>query len=342
MGDTEKKPDPLHCTMSLGDHLEELRARLILAILGLTLGAIVALVVGKHIVRFIERPYVSAMKKRMAPTPPKVSEPNEPNELAFVELFFAKMATALETEPNAPEIDPNRVEFFRKVAADAVKEWTGQLPGAEPDKKGALPRYARLQVLKPAEAFTAYMKISFIAGLLLTCPWVFYQLWMFVGAGLYPHERHYVRTAVPFSAILFIAGALFFLFVIAPLSLKFFLFFGDALGVSSNWTLQGYISFVTLLMLVFGIGFQTPIAIFILVRTGLVSLEVLRDVRKYVILGCVVVAAVATPPDVISQIALAIPLYALYELGMLLAHFAGKRAEKREPSQDSYDRSPSD
>jgi sec-independent protein translocase protein TatC len=329
MGDTEKKLDPLHCTMSLGDHLEELRARLILAILGLTLGAIVALVVGKHIVRFIERPYVSAMQERMAPKVSEPNEPNEPNELAFVKLFFTKMAAALETEPNAPDIDPSRVAFFQKVAADTVKEWTGQLPGAEAGKKSALPRYARLQVLKPAEAFTAYMKISFIAGLILTCPWVFYQLWMFVGAGLYAHEQRYVRTAVPFSAVLFIAGAMFFLFVIAPLSLRFFLFFGDALGVSSNWTLQGYISFVTLLMLVFGIGFQTPIAIFILVRTGLVSLEVLRDVRKYVILGCVIVAAVATPPDVISQIALAIPLYALYELGMLLASLVGDKVAQQ-------------
>jgi len=330
MGDTKKKLDPLHCTMSLGDHLEELRARLILAILGLTLGAIVALVFGKHIIRFIEKPYVSAMQKRMAKTEPTASEPNEPNELAFVKLFFARMATALETDPNAPDLDPNRLAFFQKVAADTVSEWTGQPPEGAPDRQGALPRYARLQTLKPAEAFTAYMKISFIAGLILTCPWVFYQLWMFVGAGLYEHEQRYVRTAVPFSAVLFIGGAMFFLFVIAPLSLNFFLFFGDALGVASNWTLQGYISFVTLLMLVFGIGFQTPIAIFILVRTGLVSLEVLRDVRKYVILGCVVVAAVATPPDVISQVALAIPLYALYELGMLLASLVGdKEAQKK-------------
>ena len=327
MGKTDKKQDPLDCTMSLGDHLEELRARLILALLGLTLGAIVALIVGKHIVRFIERPYISAMAKRVAKTEPPVVEPNE---IAFLDLFFARLGAALATDPNAPEIDPNRVVFFQKVAADTVREWKGTTADENPDGQAKLPRYARLQVLSPAEAFISYMKISFIAGLILTCPWVFYQLWMFIAAGLYEHERHYVRSAVPFSAALFIAGAMFFLFVIAPLSLNFFLFFGDALGVASNWTLQRYISFVTLLMLVFGIGFQTPIAIFILVRTGLASLEVLRSIRKYVILGCVTVAAIATPPDIISQIALAIPLYALYELGMLLAHIAGKRAKAAE------------
>lgn len=322
MGETEKKKIPLDCTMSLGDHLEELRARLILAIVGLTLGAIVALVFGTHIIRFIKLPYVSAMKEHSAKVKQTVAEPNE---VVFVELFFSKMA-ALSTDPNAPTLDPNQVAFFRKVSLDAVRTWKGDVQGEDE----ALSPWDRLQVLAPAEAFIAYMKVSFIAGLILTCPWVFYQLWMFVAAGLYEQEQRYVRIAVPFSAALFVGGALFFLFVIAPLSLRFFLFFGDALGVASNWTLERYISFVTLLMLVFGIGFQTPIAILILVRTGLVSLEVLRGIRKFVILGCIIVSAVATPPDVISQIALAIPLYALYELGMLLASLVGdKQAQKR-------------
>ena len=325
MGDTEKKHDPLDCTMSLGDHLEELRARLIMAILGLTLGAIVALVFGTHIIRFIKQPYASAMKQHAAKRQEK-QELAEPNEVAFVELFFRTMTTAALTDANAPPLDPNHVAFFRDVSLDAVRTWHGVNQGRET----TLSPWDRLQVLAPAEAFIAYMKVSFIAGLILTCPWVFYQLWMFVAAGLYEHERRYVRTAVPFSAALFIAGAMFFLFVIAPLSLKFFLFFGDALGVASNWTLQRYISFVTLLMLVFGIGFQTPIAIFILVRTGLVSVEALRGARKFVILGTVVVAAVATPPDVISQIALAVPLYGLFELGMLLASLVGDKVAQRQ------------
>lgn len=335
MGKTTKKHDPLDCTMSLGDHLEELRARLILALLGLTLGAIVALILGTHIVRFIERPYISAMTKRVAE---KKSAVVEPNEIAVLELFFAKLGTALTTDPNAPAIDPNRIAFFRKVATETILEWKGITIENAKEAEPTLPTYARLQVLAPAEAFVAYMKISFIAGLLLTCPWVFYQLWMFVAAGLYEHERHYVRSAVPFSAALFIAGALFFLFVVAPISLKFFLTFGDLLGVASNWTLQRYISFVTVLMLVFGLGFQTPIAIFILARTGLVSLEALRGARKYVLLVVFIVAAVATPPDVISQITLAIPLYALYELGMFLAQIAGKRAEAAEAKRSAEDR----
>ena len=253
MGKTKKKKkqEPFDSTMNLGDHLEELRARLILAIIGLVIGAVICLCFGPKIIAFIKAPY-----------------------------------TKLSENP--------------------------------------------LVTLGPADAFVAYMKISLVAGLILTSPWVFYQLWMFVAAGLYPKERRYVYVAVPFSVLLFITGALFFLFVVAPISLRFFLKFGDIIGVAPNWTLQKYVSFITTLMLVFGIGFQTPIAIFILNRTGLVSIPALRRSRKFVLLGIFVVAAMATPPDVISQVTLAVPLYALFELGILLSWFA----ERRRKSQD--------
>jgi len=323
MAKIRKILDPENCTMSLGDHLEELRARLILAIMGLTLGAIVAMAFGTRILEFIEKPYVNAMGKwiREKETPRKKAEMT-----TFVDLFFTTLTASL--DPNAPQFDPNRVEFLRKVSLDSVDAWSNKAWGAASDTE--LPTFARLQVLAPADAFIAYMKVSFIAGLILTSPWVFYQLWMFVAAGLYPAERKYVHTAVPFSTALFVIGALFFLFVIAPLTLNFFLGFGDLVGTASNWTLDRYISFVTVLMLVFGIAFQTPIAIFILVRTGLVSIATLRRVRKFVILGMAVGAAIATPPDVLSMISLLIPLYGLYELGIILALFAEKKNKQKE------------
>jgi len=239
--------------MSLGDHLEELRARLLLAILGIVIGTIICLAFGTRLITFIEQPYTNL----------------------------------------------------------------------KPDKP--------LSVLAPADAFLAYMKISMIAGLILSSPWVFYQLWMFVAAGLYEHEKRYVYIAVPFSVSLFITGALFFFFVVAPISLRFFLKFGEFINVEPVWTLQKYVSFITILMLVFGLGFQTPIAIFILNRTGLVSIDALKRSRKYVLLGVFVVAAVATPPDVISQITLAIPLYALFELGIILCYFVGRKKRAQSP-----------
>lgn len=102
--------------------------------------------------------------------------------------------------------------------------------------------------------------------------------------------------------------------------------FSKFIGVEAKWTLEKYISFVTMLMLVFGVGFQTPIAIFVLNRTGLVSIQALHRSRKYVLLAAFIVAAVATPgPDVISQVTLALPLYLLFELGVLLSYFTGRK-----------------
>ncbi len=256
MGGKKKQYDPIvGSTMSLGDHLEELRTRLLLAFSGLAVGFILCAVFGKYIIEFIKWPYASVMSR------------------------------------------------------------LGENPV--------------LTTLAPAEVIISYMKICLISGLILSSPWVFYQLWMFIAAGLYPHERRYVHLAVPFSAVLFVTGAMFFLFVVAPLCLRFFIKFSNILGLSRTWTLQYYVSFITRLMLVFGIAFQTPTAIFFLNRTGLVSLRALTRARKYVLLVIVIAAAMATPPDVVSQIALAIPLYFLYELGILLSYIASIRQKSR-------------
>lgn len=189
----------------------------------------------------------------------------------------------------------------------------------------AMGEQARLIALGPADGFVSYVKISLITGLILSCPWVFYHLWMFVAAGLYPSEKRYVYIAAPFSAALFIAGALFFIVIVGPLTLGFLVKINNFLSLSSQFSFRIYIAFMTHLMLIFGIAFQTPTAIFFLNRTGLVSLEALSRSRKYVLLVIVIVAAMATPPDVVSQIALAVPLYFLFELGILLSRFANLR-----------------
>lgn len=242
--------DPLDSTMSLGDHLEELRSRLFYALAGIVVCTIICFCLGKKIISFIEMPYINVM-------------------------------------------------------------------GEE----------ARLQTLAPADGFVSYMKISLIGGLVISSPWVFYHLWMFVATGLYSNERRYVNMAIPFSAALFVTGALFFIFVVAPITLGFFVKFNQRmLDVSSNFTFQKYISFVSTLMLVFGIAFQTPVAIFFLNKTGLVSIQTLRSSRKFVLLGIFVVAAFVTPPDVVSQITLALPLYLLFELGIALSYIAGRKS----------------
>ncbi len=313
--------------MSLGDHLEELRARLILALLGLFVGMIVSLIFGTHILRVIEWPYHRARAERAASLQ-KVDTPRVEGEaLGLVDTLFNTLTDRLAHDPNAPrDLDPKRVAWLHNVSTQAVKAWMQKKEYVAPPDT-----LSSLIVIAPAEGFLAYMKVSLISGLILTAPWVFYQIWMFVAAGLYPKERKYVYKAVPFSAGLFIVGALFFLLVIAYLTLKFFLMFDDSVGVASQWTLQKYISFVTVLMLVFGLAFQTPIAVFVLVRMGLVGIKTLRAYRKYVVLGLAFVSAVATPsPDPMTMMALLVPLYGLYEVGILMAVFAEKKAKEQE------------
>ena len=334
MGKEKKKkkkepPATLDTTMSLGDHLEELRARLILAILGLLVGSVICLFFGRRIITFIQGPYDRIMKGYAQE---KVEEFLTPWGY-LSDAFFNNMLEAIDSDPNAPEIDQNVVTYAQKIYADTVKYLLD-----DPNYVAAVAEVhssasGKLIVTAPADAFIGYMKISLITGLIISSPWVFYHLWMFVAAGLYVNERRYVRIAVPFSTALFIIGALFFLLVVAPLSLKFFLGFGHYIGVSSYWTFQKYVSFVTMLMLVFGLGFQTPVAIFVLNRTGLVSIAALKSSRKYVIVGMFALAAVATPPDVISQITLAVPLYALFELGILLSWLAERKRQKQEAAE---------
>ena len=115
------------------------------------------------------------------------------------------------------------------------------------------------------------------------------------------------------------------MFIVAQLSLAFLLKVNLWLGLKSNWTFPKYVSFISALMLVFGIAFQTPIAIFFLNRTGLVSIRALCRSRKYVFLAVFIIAAMVTPPDVISQVTLAVPLYLLFELGILMSYLAGRR-----------------
>ncbi|MHC4477944.1 MAG: twin-arginine translocase subunit TatC [Planctomycetota bacterium] len=285
----KKKYDPLETTMSLGDHLEELRMRLIYALAGLGLALLVCLFFGRRIILFIQGPYLRVMS-RYAP-----SQPVDPNAAS---------------DPNA-DSDPNAV----------VTPNTGTTQDV------------RLRTLGPTQGITSYMKVSLITGLIVASPWVFYHLWMFVAAGLYPNERKYVYMAVPVSVVLFITGALFFMFVVAELSLAFLINVDRWLRFESNWTFPMYVTFITTLMLVFGIAFQTPLAILFLNKAGLVSIKALRRSRKFVVLGIFVVAAMATPPDVVSQVTLAVPLYFLFELGIVLSWFAGRKKKSQDDQQ---------
>lgn len=315
--------------MTFGDHLEELRRSIIKALLGVVVAAAVCLIFGKEILSAICAPL-----------------------------------------------------------------WRVQLANGLPPQ---------LQVLSPTAAFTAYLKIALLAGLIVAMPWVFQQIWNFISSGLYAHERRFAKLFFIPGSLLFALGVAFVYFVVLPVVLQFFISFnksfeatdltpgalqrllltnpvepeeavaapsliqlpvvaqdpkdakpGDAwinestrtlmirtrtgllstplhVGsmpspVQSQFAIDFYISFVLMLCLGFGVAFETPIAVFFLARTGIVPIGMMQRARRYVILGCIMFGAVLTPPDVISQMLLAGPMYGLFEIGLFVARVAERRA----------------
>lgn len=182
----------------------------------------------------------------------------------------------------------------------------------------------KLYVTEVTGSFYAYLKIALFAGIFGAFPIVFYQLWMFVAPGLYKHEKKVVIPLVLISSALFLVGAGFCYVVVLPLALKFLIgFSGDLLNPII--TVGSYISFAGLLMVTFGLAFELPIIAFFLGKMGLISSQFLARGRRYAIVIILVIAAIITPPDVFTQVVLAIPIYFLYEVSIILVKFTGKK-----------------
>jgi sec-independent protein translocase protein TatC len=179
-----------------------------------------------------------------------------------------------------------------------------------------------------AEAFFTYMKVSFLAGIVIASPVIIYQFWVFVAPGLYEKERKYLVPIVFLSVIFFIGGALFCFFIVFPFGIKYFLSFSTDV-IQPLISMKEYLSFTAKMILAFGLIFELPLVIVFLAKLGIVSVDFLRKNRKYAILLIFIVAAILTPPDVVSQILMAIPLMFLYEISIIGAIFFGKKKEKK-------------
>ena len=162
------------------------------------------------------------------------------------------------------------------------------------------------------------LKITLMAAFLVALPVVLYQVWAFVAPGLYSHEKRLVLPLVVSSTVLFFTGVAFCYFLVIPAMSRFIAKFAPvAITVAPD--IEQYLGFVLTLFLVFGVAFEVPIAVVVLARMGIVSIEQLRKVRGYFVVGAFIAAAVVTPPDVISQLSLAIPMCVLYEIGIIAA-----------------------
>lgn len=195
----------------------------------------------------------------------------------------------------------------------------------------ALPEKSYLIYTGLTQAFFTYMKISFFAALILTSPFLFYQIWKFISPALMPREKIYVVPFVLSSTMLFIGGILFGYFVVLPPAFSFFVSFNNQY-LQAMITFNDYLSLFVKFLLGFGLSFQLPILIFFLAKLGIVTDKLLSKNRKYAILMIFVVAAILTPsPDALSQILMAVPLLFLYEVSIFIAKFAAKK--KTVPAQ---------
>lgn len=247
--DTSASSDPLQSSeMSFGDHLEELRSRIIRAVLSSIVAFLLVFLWHTDVMKLVVAPYT-------------------------------------------------------KVAIDLRMD-------------------ASLKSIAPAGAFLAYLKVSFIVALVVSAPFWIYQFWAFIAAGLYKHERRAVYKFAPPMFLLFMGGVAFGYLVLIPVGLRYLLSFSDP-SVIQNWIgLSEYLALFTTLTLVLGLVFELPIVMALLGKLGMISSRTFREKRRFFVLAAFIIGALLTPPDAVTQILMATPLIALFEIGIMLAWFA--------------------
>jgi len=190
----------------------------------------------------------------------------------------------------------------------------------------ALPEGTRMIATGVVTPFLVPVKVTAVVAFMLALPWVLYQVWAFVAPGLYEHEKKLALPIVVASTLLFFLGVAFCYYFVFGRVFHFIHEFAPK-SITPAPDIEAYFSFVITMFMAFGITFEIPIVVVVLVRVGVVSVEKLAQARPYVIVGAFVVAAIVTPPDVLSQFMLAIPMCLLYEAGLLLARLVAKRRE---------------
>jgi len=332
-------------TMTFGQHLEELRTCLFRAIIGLAIGCAIGLLpwVCGPIVTFVNKPVETALwNYYQNQAEEKVFAPEERELLTSAgytsEAALERLSEIVASQHKSLEIrevDPDQLckqLGLRRDPSLAPPASSGQSAGDSKDLKTIVlfsrladdPRI-RMKSLNSQESFMIYMKASILVGVVLASPWVFYQIWSFVAAGLYPHERRYVHLFLPMSLGLFLAGAAVAFFLAFDKVLAFLLSFNRMLGIDPDLRINEWMSFVLLLPLGFGISFQLPLVMLFLERIGLVSVKAYLASWRMAVLVIFVLAMILTPTgDPYTMMLMAGPLTLLYFGGVLLCKLLPK------------------
>jgi len=310
--------------MTFGEHLNELRGALWRAILGIAVGILVGFFVADAIVKFIQSPLEAALKRFYLDSYADELRRINPNATE------ADLAQVLERRMvfERVYIDPKQLDqALGNVQSDATQPPPSVVGHSEPAGSGLRelliwhsiendPR-VHTQSLSGQEPFMIWLKAALIAGLVLSSPWVFYQLWMFVAAGLYPTERKYVHIYLPFSIALFLFGVVASTFVFAPI-LKFFLSFNRSMEINPSLRISEWLNFVLFLPLGFGLAFQLPLVMLFLERIGVFTVSSYLKQWRISVLVIWIIAAIVTPGDPYSIFFLGLPMMLLFFGGILL------------------------
>ena len=311
-------------SMSFGEHLDDLRKHLMLAVIGLFVGVIITFIppldIGQRVMWKMQEPAQAALNKfytQQAVDRSAAAEKRDEKTPLKVDLAADDLVNALGKSSTLMKI------LLPDPASLKGKTYPIHLDLRMAEQILITSRAIRptnaLVSLAPMESMTIFFMVCLVSGLVLSSPWVFYQIWAFVAAGLYRHERHYVTKFLPVSLGLFLAGVALCYFAVLPVTLAFLLDFNVWLGIEPTLRISEWMGFATILPVVFGVCFQTPLVMLFLERVGVMTGNDFRTKRKMAILVMVIAAAVITPTqDPFSMLLLAVPMVALYELGLLM------------------------
>ena len=297
-------------TMTFGEHLDELRTSLFKALLGLVLGSLLGLAVGDRVVHLMAHPltkalgeyYVTDAEERYTRFIGEQEELGNPVPTTQRDETTALLHTGrwiFDVIYKLPENLPKDIKLPPKPSSDQEAEFAEALERQLDPQISLRPLQddsrVRIKAFNAPEAFSIWMKASLVVGVIISSPWVFYHIWAFVAAGLYPHEKRYVHIFLPFSLGLFLLGAATaYLFVFGPV-LRFLFSFNRWLGIDPDPRISEWLSFVLLLPLGFGISFQLPLVMLFLERIGIFNVEAYLEKWRMAVLVIFIVSAVLTP-----------------------------------------------
>jgi sec-independent protein translocase protein TatC len=331
--------------MTFGEHLDELRRALLKAVVALTIGFLVGLLFGRQLVDYIQTPlrealydhyqlvvareYHQHLEQRRAEGKPV------PADVKAAVAKFAELGLVAEDHYIDPrQLAESLLERYPQIAG-ALAELPRSDDNALIQRSDLirlrtyhdLDRDPRLQLIGTGaqEPFIAYMKASLVLGAVVASPFVFYFIWQFVAAGLYPHEQRYVRVFLPFSIVLFLAGVALAFFVAFKYVLGFLLWFYETMHIDPELRISDWLSFVLILPLGFGVSFQLPLVMLFLERIGILSINTYVGNWRIAVLVIAFIAMVLTPAEPYSMMFMAGPLVALYFFGIMLCRWMPRR-----------------